>query len=108
MGLQLTIFIIFSFPCKFELSNLIGFLIEYMSIFLPNMVIVLSKLWPESWKQTDGRTVAIIIPPPNFVCGGGNNTHLQYNKYNLQAFCNIFLNKKLQRKIYFKYRFLEI
>ena len=43
-----------------------------MSIFLPNMVIVLSKLWPESCKQTDGRTVAIIIPPPNFVCGGGN------------------------------------
>ena len=41
------------------------------------MAMILSKLWPESWEQTDGQTdgqtVAIIIPPPNFVCGGGKN-----------------------------------
>ena len=24
---------------------------------------------------TDGQTVAITIPPPNFVCGGGNNNN---------------------------------
>ena len=44
------------------------------------MAMILSKLWPESWEQTDGRTdgqtVAIIIPPPNFVCGGGKNWNI--------------------------------
>ena len=46
----------------------------------------------ERW--SDGQTIAIAIPPPNFVCGGGNKTKkLKEKKNNLEV--DIFQKKKI-------------